>query len=70
MTSYLEHYTVIKKNNVNEHELLENELQNKPLREKSGEQYSMLPFCLAVWSEVCMYVCACKHEHMPSPMCS
>lgn len=51
MTSYLEHYTVIKKNNVNECELLESELQNKPLREKGGEQYSMLPFCLAVWSE-------------------
>lgn len=66
MTSYLEHYTVIKKNNVNERELLENELQKKPLREKSGEQYSMLPFCLAVWSEG-LYVCACTHEHIHSP---
>lgn len=69
MTLYLEHYTVIKKNNVSEHELLENELQNKPFREKSGEQYSMLPFCLAVWSEG-LYVCVRVHEHIPSPTCS
>ena len=34
MTSNLEHYTVIKKNNVDGRELLENDLQNKPLREK------------------------------------
>ena len=62
VTSSFEHYTVIKKKKVDEHELLEKDLQNKSSREKSGEQSSTLPFCSALCFE-CVCVCVCVHVH-------
>lgn len=41
---------------------LRKDLQNKLLRGKGGEQYSVFPLDLAIWFEVvCVYVCVCVH---------
>ena len=69
MTFNLEHYTVIKKNNVDGRELLENDLQNKPLRGKKVENNIVrYHFAWLYGLKGCM--CACVHEHVHTPTCS